>query len=89
MSKLTKTYVEKLEPRKTCFFIWDNQVIGFGVRVMPSGARTYQVQYRKAGRTRRSSIGRHGVVTTEQARSRARELLGLVAMRRNPMEDIT
>jgi len=63
-------------------------VIGFGVRVMPSGARTYQVQYRKGGRTRRSSIGRHGVVTADQARSRARELLGLVAMGRNPVEEL-
>jgi integrase len=89
MPKLTKTIVEGLTPESAPYFVWDDQVIGFGVRVMPSGARTYQVQYRKAGRTRRSSIGRHGVITAEQARTRARELLGLVAMGRNPVEELS
>lgn len=88
MPKLTKSVVEALRSEATPYFVWDNQVIGFGVRVMPSGVRTYQVQYRKGGRTRRSSIGRHGVVTADQARMRARELLGLVAMGRNPVEEL-
>jgi integrase len=88
MARLTKTKVEKLPIKPTEYFVWDDEVTGFGVRVMPSGVRTYQIQYRKGGRTRRSSIGRHGVVTVDQARLRARELLGLVATGRNPVEEL-
>lgn len=89
MPKLTKRLVESLEPTATGYFVWDNEVKGFGVRIMPSGTRTYQVQYRKGGRTRRVSIGRHGNVTADQARLRARQLLGDVASGGNPVEEIS
>ena len=68
------------------YFVWDDEVAGFGVRVMPSGAKTYQTQYRKGGRTRRVSLGRHGTLTADEARKRARELLGRVAGGENPAE---
>ncbi len=88
MPKLTKRFVESLPVKASSYFVWDIDVIGFGIRVMPSGTRTYQVQYRRGARTRRSAIGRHGVVSADQARSRARELLGLVAIGNDPVEDI-
>jgi integrase len=89
MPKLTKRRVDALEPKPDSYFVWDDEVKGFGVRVMPSGTKTYQVQYRKGGRTRRASIGRHGTVTADQARMRAKELLGLVASGGNPVEDVS
>lgn len=89
MPKLTKRRVESLTPKTDSFFVWDDEVKGFGIRVMPSGTRTYQVQYRKGGRTRRASIGRHGTVTVDQARMRAKELLGLVASGGNPVEEVS
>lgn len=89
MPKLTKRRVESLTPKTDSFFVWDDEVKGFGIRVMPSGTRTYQVQYRKGGRTRRVSIGRHGTVTVDQARMRAKELLGLVASGGNPVEEVS
>jgi integrase len=89
MPKLTKRYVEALPTKIESYFEWDDEVKGFGVRVMPSGTRTYQVQYRKGGRTRRASIGRHGSVTPDQARTRAKELLGLVASGDDPVEEIS
>jgi integrase len=89
MPKLTKRSVEALPVKAESYFAWDDQVKGFGVRVMPSGTRTYQVQYRKGGRTRRASIGRHGTVTVDQARQRAKELLGLVASGGNPVEEVS
>jgi Arm domain-containing DNA-binding protein len=55
MPKLTKRRVDALEPKPDSYFVWDDEVKGFGVRVMPSGTKTYQVQYRKGGRTRRAS----------------------------------
>jgi integrase len=87
--RLTKRSVENLKPETKSYFTWDDEVKGFGVRVMPSGTRTYQVQYRNGGRTRRTSIGRHGNVTAEQARKHAKELLGDVASGGNPVEAIS
>ncbi len=49
MPKLTKRTVESLPIEAKDYFVWDDEVAGFGVRVMPSGAKTYQAQYRKGG----------------------------------------
>ena len=89
MSKLTKRTVDALRPEASDYFIWDAQIVGFGVRVMPSGAKTYQAQYRKGGRTRRVSIGRHGKITVDEARKLAKEIMGQVAKGENPAEEIS
>lgn len=88
MPKLTKRTVDALKPKAESYFEWDSIVVGFGVRVMPSGTKTFQVQYRKGRRTRRSSLGRFGVVAVEQARDHAREMLGQVAGGYDPVEEI-
>lgn len=87
MARLTKRYVEALAPRSSDFLIWDDELSGFGVRVFASGRKSYLVQYRADGRTRRHSIGRHGVLTAEEARKEARKLMGEVAKGGNPAED--
>lgn len=85
--KLTKRSVEGITPGSSELVVWDEQLPGFGVRVKPSGARSYLVQYRNAsGRSRRLTLGRHGVVTAEQARRRARLLLAEVAGGEDPVE---
>jgi integrase len=89
MAKLTKRAVDALEPAAKDYFVWDSQIAGFGLRVMPSGAKTYQAQYRKGGRTRRVSVGRHGKITVEEARKLAKEITGQVAKGENPAEDIS
>jgi integrase len=78
--------VEALPTRDGPYFVWDDQVTGFGIRVMPSGTRTYQVQYRINGRSRRSSLGRHGVLTVDQARKHARALLARAALGHDPLD---
>jgi integrase len=88
MPKLTKRTVEALAVRATDFIVFDDEVMGFGVRVLRTGKKTYLAQYRSGGRTRRVKIGRHGVLTAEQARARAKELLGAVAGGENPAGDI-
>ena len=89
MPKLTKRAVDALQPQATDFFVWDSQIAGFGVRVMPSGAKSYQAQYRKGGRTRRVALGRHGKITVEEARKLAKDVMGQVAMGENPAEEIS
>jgi integrase len=71
MANLTKRLVEAIKPAKSEVFVWDDAVPGFGLRVFPSGRRSYFVQYRAKGRTRRLSLGPHGVLTPQEARKRA------------------
>jgi integrase len=71
MPKLTKRVVDAAESRATEYFIWDDELRGFGLRVFPSGRKGYVVQYRAGRRSRRMSLGPSSVVTCEQARTRA------------------
>ena len=71
MSKLTKRVVDAAEIREREYFIWDEDLPGFGLRVLPSGRKRYIIQYRAGGRSRRISLGPSSVLTCEQARSRA------------------
>jgi hypothetical protein len=88
MPKLTKRTVDALAADTKDYSVWDTLIAGFGVRIMPSGAKIYQAQYRKGGRTRRIARGRHGNITVEEARLLAKEVLGDVAKGENPAEDI-
>ena len=88
MPKLTKRRIDALAPQARDYFEWDAEVSGFGVRVLPSGVKSYLVQYRAGGRTRRVSIGKHGTLTVDAARKRARDLLGRVAKGDDPARRI-
>jgi hypothetical protein len=87
MPKLTKRVVEAAEVRSTEYFIWCDELPGFGVRIYPSGRRGYLVQYRADGRTRRTKIGLHGPLTPDEARREAMAMLGSVAKGGNPAEE--
>ena len=86
MPRLTKVIVENSAPHPDRdLFIWDADLTGFGLRVKPSGAKTYLIQYRNgAGQSKRVSIGRHGVLTTEEARGKARTELAKVTLGADP-----
>lgn len=88
MSKITKRHVEGLKPRATDYFAWDDDLAGFGVRVMRSGLKSYVIQYRAGGRTRRLAFTRVGTMTPDEARAHARELLVAVARGGDPVAAI-
>jgi len=69
MPKLTKRTIDATEPTATEFFIWDESIPGFGVRVMPSGRKSFVVQYRAGRRPRRMSLGPSTVLTCDQVMS--------------------
>ncbi|MFN5040023.1 MAG: tyrosine-type recombinase/integrase [Bradyrhizobium sp.] len=87
MAKLTKRTVDAATVREKDYFIWDDELPGFGLRIFASGKRSYLIQYRAAGRTRRYTIGLHGVWTAETARQEAKVQLGRVAQGDNPSEE--
>jgi integrase len=76
--KLTKRSVEQLAVKKKDYIVFDSDLPGFGIRVMPSGKRFFLIQYRRHGRTRRVMLGQFGPVTAEIARKNALRLLGNV-----------
>jgi len=78
MPKITKRLVEAAEVREKDYIICDDELRGFAVRVLPSGKRYYLVQYRIGTRYRRMSLGQHGMLTTEKARTKAFGLLAAV-----------
>jgi hypothetical protein len=71
MPKLTKRTVEAAEMKASEYFVWDDDLPGFGLRVLPSGRKGFVVQYRAGRRSRRISLGPSTVLTCEQARNRA------------------
>jgi integrase len=86
-ARLTKRAVEAVEtpPADRQAEVWDTEVRGFHVRVAPSGRRVYRFKYRAPdGRQTVVTLGEHGPVTTEEARTRALALAGAVATGRDP-----
>lgn len=86
--KLTKRAVDALKPSEKRFVAWDSEISGFGVRVAPSGRKTYVLKYRvgggRSGRVRWAVIGAHGTLTPDQARETARRWASDVAAGGDP-----
>jgi hypothetical protein len=78
-------------------FMWDIDLKGFGVAAMPArrgkdgtalpATKSYVVQYRQAGRSRRMALGEHGPLTPDEARERTKEILGDVAKDKDPIAE--
>ena len=84
--KLTKRSIEALEAKATGYFAWDDDLPRFGIRVQPSGRKTFVVQYRVNRRSRRMSLGKFGVVTPDIARGKALQALAMVEGGDDPLE---
>lgn len=87
MAKISKRFVENAEIKSKDYIIWDDDLPGFGLRVFASGKRSYVIQYRSNGSSRRYTIGLHGIWTAETARREAKVQLGRVAQGDNPAEE--
>lgn len=89
IGKVTKDKVDALVKGKGDLFLWDDKLSGFGVKVTPAGAKVYLFQYRIGGRgnpTRRYTIGKHGALTPDQARIRAKALAHMVEHGTDPRQ---
>ncbi len=66
--KLTDAAIARLRPREREYTLWDTRVAGLGVRVRPSGGRSYVLLLDAGGRTKRVSLGPVGVRSLEEVR---------------------
>ena len=91
--RITKRAVDALKSNGSEFTVWDDAVTGFGMRVRPTGAKSYVVVYRAgAGRgapVRRYTIAAVGKIAPERARARAKVILGSVAHGHDPADQKT
>src|ERR1700730_17632876 len=58
---------------------WDQQLTGFGVRIYPTGRRTFVCSYRIQGRKRLATLGRADILKLDTARKKAVSYLGQVS----------
>jgi integrase len=76
--KLTKkmidaaVYVGDAQKGERCV-LWDAELSGFGVRIYPTGKKSFILNYRHNGRMRLITIGQYGAITLEQARNEAKK----------------
>ena len=86
--RLTERRIERLRytpngPSRQIEF--DTDLLGFGVRLYPSGVRSYVLQYGTETKRKLMVLGRVGALTIDQARTLARENLHLLAREVDPL----
>ena len=81
--KLTKTVVDAARYQgdgQSQDIRWDDTEPGFGLRIYPSGAKSFAVAFRVSGRKRIVSLGRYGEatkdgpLTVQRARAKAQKV---------------
>lgn len=88
--KLTKKVIDNLSSSSSNNvdnYAWDDEVPGFGVRIYPSGKKSFIIHYRFQGRKRFMVLGQYGVYTLEQARQEARLKLVEVQRGSDPLQN--
>jgi integrase len=85
--RLTKAAVEGLScpADRNEFYVWDDALKGFGLKLNPGGSRNFLVQYRSEdGRSRRVVIGKAGAMSVDEARKQARTMLAKIQTGSDP-----
>lgn len=78
---LDGNYARRKHPTKQAeYMIWDTELKGFGLRVLPSGGCFWTVRSRQRGKHIRVTLGRSDEVAALLARSQARKLLAEAAL---------
>ena len=86
MPKLTQEFIDGLTTdRDRTFF--DTVQAGFGIRVLPTGIKTYVAKATVAGLRRKVTIGNAATMTLAAARREAREALDAIRRGADPAKD--
>ena len=76
--RLDERRVRTFKPRKSAYDVRDRKLMGFGVRVMPSGAKRYFIHLQYQGRRTWKIIGEAGCIGTDEARDRAKTVMAAI-----------
>jgi len=89
MPKISKRTVDAASPDpERRYFLWDTEIKGFGLLVLPSGVKSYVLQYRtQDGNSHRATIGKHGSITPDEARAKASAMRRAVVEGRDPLAE--
>lgn len=92
MSKLTKQAVNSALPTETRYTLFDDDLKGFGLRVYPSGEKSWIVEYRpngggRAAPKRRLTLGSASTLTPDAARNAAKDVLARARLGSDPARD--
>ena len=82
--RLTQRRVDALWPRRKVRDIRDTELKGYGVRIMPSGARRYFIHSQHRGKRVWKIIGDATVIAEPEARASARSMLAALRDGREP-----
>lgn len=86
--RLTKRVVDAARPKDSEYLLWDDQIPGFGLKVLPSGRKVFLFQYRtRAGNRHKDTLGAYGAITPDQARAEAMRGLTRVAEGGDPFTE--
>lgn len=69
--RITDSLVQAAQPGERDVYVWDSIVLGFGLKVTPAGSKTFLLQYKVQGRTRRLTIGPAHAWKAKDARAEA------------------
>ena len=84
--RLTNRLVESAKPSSDHKFLRDAELKGFGLRITPSGVKTFFLEYRSPvdRRFRRLKLGRYPDVSVEVARNEGKRAKGETYAQRDP-----
>ena len=83
--KLTKSKIDAFEYKGGWDVRWDDDVKGLGLRIYPTGKKSFILRYAKNGKKRTMVVGSYGDWTLQQARDHARSLKVDVDKGGNPL----
>lgn len=83
--KLTQTFVKNTKPKTERYAVWDTEISGFGLRVSPTGAKSFVLKYTNLQQDQKFyTIGKFGNLTVDKARKEAQKQRGLIASGKDP-----
>lgn len=89
MPKLTKAIIGHLKYEgvtgSTCIY-WDDEIKGLGVRVFPSGQKTFVLSCFIEGKHRIKKLERYGRITLKEARDKAQDCFSALRHGMDPFD---
>ena len=83
--QITERSLKATKPRAKDFFLRDDELKGFGVKITPTGRKSFVAEGRiRGGGTKRVTIGTHPALSVSQARIQAASILADMQMGKDP-----